>query len=321
MDRIARLLSTSTRASRILEIGASHTPVAPKADGWQTHVVDHDDRAGLVRKYTQQDLDVSRIEEVDTVWGSHPLDRAIPAALHGQFDTIIASHVLEHLPNPVGFLVAAQTLLRPDGSIALALPDRRYCFDCLKPPTATGDLLEAYYLERTRHAPRAIWNWYAYTVSADGVPAWAPRPVETLRFMNAFDGAADALQRHVAPQPGAYEDCHAWYVTPASVALILLELAELGIVDWRIDDVHVPGDYEFFVFLRRGATPIGDPEAFNARRLVALRTMLEETRLQLDDLLGPPAPPPAAPDPVPEPKRPSGWRGLAARAMTRLGVS
>jgi hypothetical protein len=36
--------------SRILEVGPSFNPVAPRRDGWLTTIVDHTDRSGLLAK-------------------------------------------------------------------------------------------------------------------------------------------------------------------------------------------------------------------------------------------------------------------------------
>lgn len=137
MDRKARLLSTSDRSSRIVEIGPGYNPVAPKAGGWRTYVVDCADRPALRAKYSAAAVDLDAIEDVDTIWQEGPLDEAMPAELRGGFDTLIASHVIEHAPDFAGFLLAAQRLVRPGGSVALAIPDRRFCFDFFRPPSST----------------------------------------------------------------------------------------------------------------------------------------------------------------------------------------
>src|SRR5450631_4346549 len=83
--------------SRILEVGPSFIPVAPKRDGWLTTIVDHTDRPGLLAKYHMLPSDaLSRVEEVDRVWTTGPLEMVLQDQL-GTFDAIIASHVIEHI--------------------------------------------------------------------------------------------------------------------------------------------------------------------------------------------------------------------------------
>ena len=119
MNRTERLLGVVDRSQLIIELGAGYNPIAPKADGWNTHVVDHTTRDELRTKYATAAVDVGVIEDVDTVWQGGPLDRAVPAALLGQVDLIIASHVLEHIPDLIGFFSGGQssgTPWRPVGS-------------------------------------------------------------------------------------------------------------------------------------------------------------------------------------------------------------
>ncbi|HET7879972.1 MAG TPA: hypothetical protein VFL55_03740, partial [Acetobacteraceae bacterium] len=53
------------KGSRVVEIGASYSPIVPKSDGWNTTVVDHATRYDLVEKYDALGIqDVDRIEPV-----------------------------------------------------------------------------------------------------------------------------------------------------------------------------------------------------------------------------------------------------------------
>ncbi|HYZ24442.1 MAG TPA: methyltransferase domain-containing protein, partial [Rhodopila sp.] len=132
MDRVLFLRGSSDVSSQILEIGAGYNPVAPKRGGWRTHVVDHASRDDLCVKYAAAPgVDIGLIEEVDTIWQGGPLQEAVPADLVGAVDTIIASHVLEHFPDLIGFFQSAERLARNAGLLSVAFPDRRYCFDCL----------------------------------------------------------------------------------------------------------------------------------------------------------------------------------------------
>ncbi|MDE3085956.1 MAG: methyltransferase domain-containing protein [Acidobacteriota bacterium] len=57
-------------------------------------------------------------------------------------DFVIASHVVEHLADPLGFLSDAHRVLRPGGVLLLFLPDRHRTADRFRPPTPLGHLVE-----------------------------------------------------------------------------------------------------------------------------------------------------------------------------------
>ena len=134
-----------------LEFGASYSPVVPKADGYNVYVVDHADQDELRAKYQDHPVDVSRIEPVDAIDDGGERTNLLP---DGQlFDYIIASHVFEHLPDPIGFLQRCERSLKEDGKLFLMIPDRRFTFDYFRPVSSTGGLLRAFLEGRTRHDP------------------------------------------------------------------------------------------------------------------------------------------------------------------------
>jgi len=283
MDRNALLLGDATPATRIIEIGPSHAPIAAKRAGWNSFVVDHADQAELRAKYAEFGVDIAAIEHVDGVWHGGRLDSAVPPALHGTFDRLIASHVIEHIPDIVTFLDSAQALLTPDGTLALAVPDKRYCFDALKPITTTGDILAAHDPNGPgRHKKRTLFNQVAYSVAMDDQPAWGQHPVHSAKFMNSL---ADAVAFHAAASEApdsAYVDAHAWQFTPAAFQLAILELAEAGLIDWRVAECSPAQGSEFIVTLHRGRPAWPDAAQREARRMELLLAILVEQREQID---------------------------------------
>lgn len=284
-DRKAQRLGDSTRATRILEIGPSHAPIAPKRDGWNSFVVDHADQAGLRAKYEDAGVDLDAIETVDAVWAGGRLDIALPAMRHGNFDRLIASHVIEHIPDPVQLLVSAQALLAPDGVVSLAVPDKRYCFDVFKPHSTTGDMLASHDPAGPgRHGMRILFHQAAY--SADGqfpdgrfLGAWGQHPVGAARLIGSLpDGFEQAARAH----EHWYIDAHAWHFTPSAFALAILELAEGGLIGWHVAAITPAQGAEFIVSLRRGHTPLPSPGAHEQRRLKLLLGILDELREQID---------------------------------------
>ena len=288
------LLGGLDPASRLVEIGPSYNPIAPKAAGWKTTTIDHATRAHLIDKYRgHPGVDVNRIEDVDFVWTSGSLADAVPAHLHGTFDAFIASHVIEHTTDLVGFLDTAATLLAETGVVILAVPDKRYCFDYFRPLTTTGDVLDAHAAERSRHTRRNLFNHRAYVVKNAESGAWGQGPVQDLDFFHSFEEAVEMFET-AGEGPGApYVDSHAWQFTPASFELLLLELARIGETDWRVDRITPAIGCEFYAWLRRGgraAAAVSAPE-LQARRLALLKRTLIETREQIDRLLYHPATP------------------------------
>jgi SAM-dependent methyltransferase len=59
-------------------------------------------------------------------------------------DFVIASHILEHLANPLAMLVEAHRVLKPLGLCILLLPDRHQTFDRYRDPTPLAHVIEEY---------------------------------------------------------------------------------------------------------------------------------------------------------------------------------
>ena len=217
MERAPQLLRSLSKDARIIEIGPSFNPLAPKCDGWNTIVVDHASREALLEKYHDQAID--RIEAVDIVWTGGSLADAVPSDQHGTFDAFIASHVIEHTTDIVTFLRAAETLLKPDGVVILAVPDKRKCFDCYRPLSATADAITAFLERRDRHTLRTHID-YALNMALKpgGIGAWAASDVQSAEPANPL---TDAPHWHAAAQRPDYTDAHAWVFVPSSFGLMI----------------------------------------------------------------------------------------------------
>jgi len=288
-SRAEILLSRVPRDACIIEIGPSYNPIAPKAAGWNAKTLDHTTRERLITKYQgQPGVDVRRIEEVDFIWTGGPLSDAVPTSLHGTFDAFIASHVIEHTPDLVAFLDAAATLLKPEGTVVLVIPDKRYCFDYFQPLTTTGQLLAAHAERRSRHTRRIAFDHVAYAIKNGGVGAWGQHSVGDLSFFHLRPIAEANNLFNSIEASKEYADLHAWHFTPSSFELLLLELARLGETDWRIECITPASGCEFFAWLRRGgaaAAAFLTPDQLAERRLNLLKRALLEIRQQIDWLL------------------------------------
>ena len=133
MGRSETLRSMFVNAGKGLEIGPSHNPLMPKAAGFNVEILDYLDAEGLRRKYAAAGIDVSAVEEVDYIADGRSMTEVI--GQRQRYDSIVASHVIEHVPDFVAFLNDCEALLKPGGSLVLAVPDKRCCFIfCVRSP-------------------------------------------------------------------------------------------------------------------------------------------------------------------------------------------
>ncbi len=232
------------RNGKGLEIGPSHNPAAPKSEGYDVDIVDHLGQAGLLEKYRDDiGLNLASIEPVDFIWQGGSLSELIGTP--AKYDWIVASNVIEHMPDLIAFLRDCQTLLKPAGVISLVVPDKRFCFDHLRRRSSTGDIVQANIELRSRHTPGQILDHFAYATKLDESGSWHRDSVGKVTFVHDASLAEGMLSR--AQTSPDYIDVHGWVFTPSSFRLILGDLNSLGLV--CLDEIAFTDtrDCEFFV--------------------------------------------------------------------------
>lgn len=234
-----------------LEIGPSHSPLAPKAQGFHVEILDHAGAAELREKYQNAGVNIDHIEDVDYIWQGQSLPETI--GRRDCYDWIIASHVIEHTPDLAGFLADCQALLRATGRLILVVPDKRYCFDHFQSLTSTGDVLDAYSLHRTRASPGRVFDHYANAVKKGriGTISWHRHAPGSLQPVHDFASARAAWR--AAQTEHAYVDVHNWRFTPESFRLVIDDLRDLGVLELGIADGPTAAAGEFCVCLQRDA--------------------------------------------------------------------
>jgi SAM-dependent methyltransferase len=274
MDRLEKLLFGIERTARILELGPSYNPVAPKQGGWHSSVVDYTTQDGLKEKYREHGVALDRIEPVDFVWAGGAIHDAVPASQHGSFDACIASHVLEHLPDPISFFQSLNRLLNEDGVVSLALPDKRFCFDYFRPLTLAPAWIEAFEHKLTRHARRTLLESSAYQMSNGEKNAWGQFDGTRISLAGRTETAERDARASGLAESAPYVDCHAWCFTPASFELLILEVGILDLIGFHIKRLFPTEGHEFFVSLRKGREQFG-PDV-QLKRLELLKATVDD---------------------------------------------
>jgi SAM-dependent methyltransferase len=186
--------------------------------------------------------------EVNAVWGENTLKQCI--GQDNKVDYVLASHVIEHVPDLIRWLAEIQEVLKDNGSLRLAVPDRRYTFDYLRSESRLSDVLEAYLLKARRPLPRLIIEHCHMARVVDVTAAWRGKlDARELHSLSNLATGVEAAKDSILN--GVYHDTHCWIFTPVSFANLFYQLAELDLVGFACERFfETPRDaFEFYVHL------------------------------------------------------------------------
>lgn len=307
IDKILGGIDVSTSSG--LEIGALCNPLIKKTDG-DISYVDYADRTFLQKVYAGNALiDPEAIVDVDYIWGENTLAEATGGR---HFDFIVASHVIEHVPDLITWIRELISVLAPSGQICLAIPDRRYTFDLLRRESALADILHAHLVRARKPLPAQVLDYFLNAVAVDSSAAWSGRvDLGAIRATQATQVAAAMERARQAHENGDYHDAHCWVFTPRSMALLFASLADAGYLEARcarfIDTAR--NEIEFFVAMT--------PEKDSAAAAASWREMAAIASDSPDAAAGSAAPIDPGECPLPT-ARPSTHPPLWARLRTGL---
>jgi SAM-dependent methyltransferase len=270
MTREEIILAPIKRDGLGLEIGAGWGPVAPKKQGFRVQVLDYCDKQALIDTWEPRGISVENVEEVDFVWDGRPYAELIGA--RHIYDWIVGSHVLEHTTDLVGFLNDCESVLKEDGVLSLAVPDKRYCFDHFRPITGLARVIDAARNRPRLHSAGMAAEYYLNIVTLAGKIAWDTKQKGDFELIYSLEQAKEALRD--AGEREIYLDIHEWCFTPLSFRLMMRDLFELGFIQLKELAFHGTEGCEFYVALaRNGKVP-------TESRLEFLRQILAEQSVE-----------------------------------------
>lgn len=286
-ERNRKLIEGLALSRTGIEYGPMTRPAVTREMGPVLYV-DYADTETIKAKHHRHD-NPDDIMDIDLVWGDGHLKD------HGPFAYAVASHVIEHIPDPIGWLRELANALTDDGIIALAVPDKRYTFDLNRPISTTGEFIQAWLEKRKRPSIRQVFDNCRLAVEVTAADVWAGKAqAPPLMMGHALQLAYDQCVEQVSDE--LYIDSHCWIFTPASFLDLCEDFFQLGVLPLEIEH-FIPterNDLEFIVRLRRaGIDPIATVDA--ARQ--ALRQW--EAGLAMPE----------------EPHRPLPWRRKIARLI------
>jgi SAM-dependent methyltransferase len=250
MDRREKLLGDMVYAASLgIEIGALHSPTVSRADG-RVIYVDYAPAALLREKLQHPGVDPADILEVDIVWAGAG---SLAEALGEQADYAVASHVIEHVPDLIGWLRQIHGALKAGGVLGLAIPDRRFTFDAYRNDSGIAEVLEAHIHAHCRPSVRQIIDSATLSTEA-GWADWRP-DWQTGRLppgvLERLPGVFAWVAKDIAGT-STYVDTHCWVFTPASFLALAEAMTAIRRFPFVVEGFFPtePGAIEFLVRLR-----------------------------------------------------------------------
>jgi hypothetical protein len=210
------------------------------------------------------------IMDLDFVWT--PNKRLVECVDPGlRFDWAISSHVMEHVPNPIGWLLQIFEVMNEGATYSIALPHKKYCFDKFRRDTDSATLIDAWIRDQSIPSPYQIFEFLSRSIEM-GTEAGdkAYKTATSLEEAKRHYTDVDALNfTSHSWASGSYIDVHCSAFTPESFVQIFKQIHDLGILNIEISD-PILGPDEFFVKLKK----IGEPRTvhpgagFNAKASV-----------------------------------------------------
>jgi SAM-dependent methyltransferase len=230
--------------ARLLEIGAMDSPTFPELDGRYLDWFSQEElRAAIANNPNRIP---KRVVSPDYVVKT----KHFAAEVSDSFDIVIANHVVEHIADPVSWLQEIAKLVPAGGGLFLAVPDRRYTFDYLRPVSTAVDLLRAHEEDLERPSRWQVLESIFYHRPVRAPDFWDGGYQEKLR-KSRF--SLDEAVARSARADDEYLDVHCHVFSFETFSALIDDLSVGGFIDWTLADLRdVPdGSNEFHAYMQR----------------------------------------------------------------------
>ncbi len=274
MKRNEILLSSLNKSGKGIEIGPFHRPIAPKKSGFDVEIIDHLTKEQLLEKHASQNFNFDVVEDVDHIWKGESYASLTGNEKH--YDWIIASHVIEHTPDLIGFLKECDSILRDDGVVSLAVPDKRYCFDFFRPLTGLARVIDSHLAQRSINTPGTVAEFILNVVKREGTGAWSAERKGDFKSIHTLEEAKKAMSR--VQNHEVHMDVHAWCFVPHSFRLLINDLYDLDLIPFKEVSFTSTVGSEFYITLGRQGKGL-DMSRLEAAKRASLECAAEEALL------------------------------------------
>lgn len=228
-----------------LEIGPLANPIVTKSEGDITYTDWTDTQSLREKNKVTSEFDWRKIVDIDFVWKpSKSLKECIPydkiftnKNVENKFDYIVASHVIEHIPNTIGWLKELFDVLKVGGVLSLAIPDMRYTFDAYRKPTEMAELIETWMHSDVVPTCRQIYdNCSSAIYTAENI-SLVDTSVSLIDRQRIYTDAEAINFAKFAYFENQYIDIHCTSWNPDNIREIFGKICELNILQFEVLEV------------------------------------------------------------------------------------
>jgi hypothetical protein len=244
-----------------LEIAPYFDPFLLKQDYSNLFYTDYLSNHELLEKAKQNPgfIDGGVLPEIDFVWSPGVvLSDCVPSGV--RFDYAVASHVMEHVPNPIGWMNEILATMADGGRLALFLPDRRTNMDRDRNLTTFGELVGLWASQPSVPTAMQVADFLAHSIDIDSAEVLAGRAATAPGRSHYPDQEVVSFASWVATT-GRYLDIHCTVWEPEQFVAVIRRAAEAGLMN--VDVSQTCDDLvEFAVILtKRGSPRLSPPRA------------------------------------------------------------
>ncbi|MFM7250417.1 MAG: methyltransferase domain-containing protein [Planctomycetaceae bacterium] len=242
-------------SGRGLEIAPYFNPLVDRAqhDVFYVDCIDNDE---ILRKAADNPGATGRaIPRVDAVWV--PGKRLAACVKGRKFSYAVASHVLEHVPNPLGWLEEILECVEVGGRVAILLPTRTQTMDYYRTTTTFGQIVGWSIEKPAVPTPTQVMDFLSQSFFHQGerlVEGQMPPYTEARRHYSDTDAVTYA---NFVWKTKHYLDVHCSVWTPESFTEVFGRLHDAGLLPCRVIGPFTgfPGatDAEFLAYLEKVA--------------------------------------------------------------------
>lgn len=265
------------KGSRILEIGPLNRPIAKKNEFMNTHYCDIRSTEQVKALYAGNEylqktgiqIDVNTIVDIDFVLKDSYKDTF---GHYDKFDYIIASHVLEHVEDLIGFLQDVATVLSEAGELLIVYPDKRYCFDHFRESASFRDAFDVFKRGKEQNARMALDFFLNVVHENNAMRYWEEDRIEELLPWGDIDGVEMNYKEILKHEK--IDDVHYWPFTDRGFLKFLYDCHRFHLLNFCCVDFQrtLENEQQFMIALKLSPNVLKE----NSKELEALAQAIKK---------------------------------------------